>query len=162
MIRTAIAGLFGAIVMTLIFASPIIAVVSWIGFAISEPRSGGWLALAIGFSIIAAILTAYFVVKMRETKSLTSIDLQIASALPPSERKHFLNEASWITLTSQHLTRGDGVGATFEVQRSSRNGKMRPYFVFDGGFDLTDDILEWGRVTAIQLKADFDKEQGRI
>lgn len=161
MILAAIMGLFGAVVMTLIFASPVIAVVSWIGFAISEPRSGGWLALAIGFSVIAAILISYFVVKMRETKGLTSLDLQIASALPTNERKHFLDEASWVTLTSQHIANGDGVGATFEIQRSSRNGKTRPYFIFDEGFELNDDILEWGRVTAIQLKADFDKGQGR-
>jgi len=85
------------------------------------------------------------------------MDLQMASALPSHKRKAFLEEMAWETLSEEHISRGDGVAATFQIQQNAQTGGIRNYFVFDDGVDVTDDAKEWGRVTSIQFKADFDK-----
>lgn len=156
-------GCIGVLVMTVIWASPVLAVGAWIGYFTSGPQdSSTWLIWAVVFTVVALILGIYFLVKFRETKGASSFDLQVASSLPYEQRKQFLEEAKWKPIATEHISRGDGVGATFEVQKNYDTGKIRPYFQFDDGFEVTDDVLEWGRVTAIQFKADFDKRNGSI
>lgn len=162
MIGRAIASLIGAVFITLVFASPVIAVVSWVAFIISEPKSEGWLVVAFIFTAVAMIVIAYFVAQMRGSKGATSVDLRMASTLPPKKRKDSLTEAGWHPVAAQYLCRDDGIGAMFEIQRSAKTGKTRPYFRFDAGVEVTDDLLEWGRVNVIQFEADYRKQNGHI
>ncbi|MDA9890821.1 hypothetical protein N9D51_01360 [Actinomycetota bacterium] len=59
----------GAIIITFLFVSPILAVVAWIGWAISDPTSGGWLVIAIVSTVAGILMAMRFVTEFKKTGS---------------------------------------------------------------------------------------------
>ena len=66
-VSAATGGCLSLILMTFFFVSPILAVIGWIGWAISDPTSGGWLFIAIVSTLGAIAVIARFVKDQKST-----------------------------------------------------------------------------------------------